>query len=437
MAVLEEELIALRREFHRYPESAWTEFRTTVRIIEELEKLGLTVQYGPEIHVKEHMYGMPPAEELERCWQRAAEECGRPDLLETMRGGYTGCIAVIEGALPGPVIGIRVDIDCNDLQEAEDGKHRPAAEGFASCHSGCMHACGHDAHAVIGIGVAKLLCACREELRGRVILIFQPGEEGLRGAASLTAAGCLDTCDYLFGGHVGIKNLPTGTVFAGTHGFLASTKFDVSFSGEAAHAGISPEKGKNAMAAAATAVLNMLAIPRHHEGTSRINVGTFHSGTGRNVIPAHAKLTVETRGGTTAINAYMEEAAKRVCSAAADMYECGCEIEFMGAAGNAACDAELVARSVDALSCVEGITQVVADVDFGGGEDITTMMQRVQENGGQATEMIFAMPLVAPHHNSYFDIDERIIGIGARSFAQLALSAGSMPPRAFHMSLEA
>ena len=427
MDTLEQELTMLRREFHRYPESGWTEFRTTVRIIEELEKLGLPVRFGPEIHVREKMFGLPAEDELERCWQRAKTECDRPELLETMRGGYTGCVAEIEGALPGPAIGIRVDIDCNDLQEAEDQVHRPAAEGFASCHCGCMHACGHDAHIAIGIGTAHLLCACREQLHGKVILVFQPGEEGLRGAATLTAAGHLASCDYFFGGHVGIQDMPIGTVFAGTHGFLASTKFDVAFSGVAAHAGISPEKGKNAMAAAATAVLNMLAIPRHHDGVSRINVGTFHSGTGRNVIPAHAKLTVETRGSTTEINTYMEEAAKRICCAAAEMYDCGCEVAFMGAAGNAACDAALVARAADVLARVEGIEQVIADVDFGGGEDVTTMMQQVQENGGQATEMIFAMPLTAPHHNNYFDIDERVIGIGARSFAQLALSLGDMP----------
>ena len=91
MTALEQELIALRREFHRYPESGWTEFRTTVRIIEELEKLGLPVHYGKAIHEKEKMYGMPSAQQLELCWQRAKEECGREDLLEAMRGGYTGC----------------------------------------------------------------------------------------------------------------------------------------------------------------------------------------------------------------------------------------------------------------------------------------------------------------------------------------------------------
>lgn len=417
-------LIALRRDFHHFPESAWTEFRTTARIIEELETLGLSVQYGPSIHVREKMYALPSPEQLEACWQRAATETTRSDLLETMRGGYTGCLTVIEGSLPGPSIGIRVDIDCNDLQETDDPRHRPAAEGFSSAHPQCMHACGHDAHAAIGIGAARLLCANRDQLHGKVVLIFQPGEEGLRGAASLTAAGAVSGCDYLLGAHVGIHDMPVGTVAAAVQGFLSSTKFDVSFTGVPAHAGISPQEGKNAMAAAANAVLNMLAIPRHHDGATRINVGTFHSGSARNVIPASAELRVETRGATPELNTYMESTATHICESAADMYGCACAIRFMGAASGAVCDAALVQRAASILQGVHGVANVITDFDFGGCEDVTTMMRAVQEHSGQATELILGMPLIAPHHNNYFDIDERVIGIGARCLSQLALSLG-------------
>ena len=102
---LGQEMIQLRRDFHKHPESGWTEFRTTARIIDELEKLGLTVQYGPSIHVREKMFGLPKEDVLEACWQRAMSETGRPDLVEAMKGGYTGCLTVIEGALPGPPVG--------------------------------------------------------------------------------------------------------------------------------------------------------------------------------------------------------------------------------------------------------------------------------------------------------------------------------------------
>jgi len=423
--LMDSELICLRREFHRYPETGGLEYRTTARIIDELEKLGLPVQYGSSVHTDEKLFIRASEEESEFCINRAREEGARPDLLDAMRGGYTGCVAVIEGAKPGPTIGIRVDIDALTIQETSEPSHAPAAEDFVSVHENCMHACGHDAHAAIGVGVAKLLCANRDSLCGKVILIFQPGEELLLGAGSMTAAGVVSQCDYLFGVHVGLQSLPVGTVAASVTGFLAIHRFDAIFRGEASHAGGAPEKGRNALAAAATATVNMLAIPRHHEGSSRINVGEFIAGTGRNVIPDKAFLSIETRGASTAINKYMADRAECICRAAADMYECQIETVFMGSCNSAACDTELVAETVRILSHVDGVERVITDFDFGASEDIVTMFDEVQARGGQATELIIGMPLVAPHHNDHFDIDERVIGIGARCLAQLALGIGA------------
>ena len=417
-----QDLIDLRRDFHRYPESGWTEFRTTARIITELEKLGLPVRWGRQLHVREKMLGLPDKETLEACWLRAESECDRHDLLEDMRGGYTGCLTVIEGALPGPTIGIRVDIDCNDVEETDDPGHAPCAQNFRSVHHACMHACGHDAHAAIGIGAARLLTAYRDRLRGKVLLVFQPGEEGLRGAASMTAAGLVSECDYFFGAHVGLlPGLHVGSVAASGHGFLSSTKFDALFHGVPSHAGATPELGRNAIAAAAAATLGMLSISRHHEGATRINVGTFHGGTGRNVIPAEAVLAIETRGGSAALNEYMEREARRICQAAADMYGCTYEDRLMGGAGNVDCDKALVERVIKILSGLEGVDQILPDVDFTGGEDVTTMMRDVQAHGGQVTELVFGMPLKAAHHNDHFDVDESVIPLGARIFASLAL----------------
>jgi len=179
------------------------------------------------------------------------------------------------------------------------------------------------------------------------------------------------------------------------------------------------------VAGAATATVDILAIPRHHEGSSRINVGEFIAGTGRNVIPDKAFLSIETRGASTAINKYMADRAECICRAAADMYECQIETVFMGSCNSAACDTELVAETVRILSHVDGVERVITDFDFGASEDIVTMFDEVQARGGQATELIIGMPLVAPHHNDHFDIDERVIGIGARCLAQLALGIGA------------
>ena len=426
MAALEKDLTRIRRDLHKHPETAWTEYRTTALIISELEKLGLPVEFGPQIHVPEKMFGMPGEAQMEACYKRALSESDRPDLIEKMKGGFTGCITEIQGALPGPTVGIRVDIDCNDVDEAMETGHKPYDEGFASLHEHCMHACGHDAHTAIGIGTARILCAYRDKLPGKVILVFQPGEEGLRGAASLTATGRFAECDYFFGAHVGLKNLRVGTVVASSYGFLCSTKFDAIFHGLAAHAGAAPDMGCNAIAAASAAVVNMLAISRHHGGSSRINIGTFHGGTGRNVIPDRAELAIETRGVTGEINDYMEKSAIRVLEGAAAMYGCTVETRFMGSAGSVTCDEDLVDKTVKILSEVDGVDEIIRSADFGGGEDVTTMMRDVQEHGGQVTEMIIGMPLLAPHHNRLFDVDERVIGIGARVFASLALEVSRM-----------
>ena len=414
-------LVSLRRELHRYPESAWTEFRTTARIVEELQRLGIPVRWGRELHAQEKMYGLPEKRVLDECFARALKETGRPDLLGPMEGGFTGCVAEIRGALPGKTVAIRVDIDCCDVTEAADKSHRPAAEGFASCHSGCMHACGHDAHAAMGIGAAKLLWEKRESLRGTVRVIFQPAEEGLRGAASMTAAGVLDGCNVLLGLHVGIRDLEVGTVASGCTGFLSSTKFDALFHGVPAHAGVSPEKGRNAMAAGARAVLELLDIPKHHPGLCRVNVGTFHAGSGRNVIPAEAHLTIETRGETAELNKTVEREALELCRAAAEQYGCTVETHFMGASDGAACDGELSRRAADILKRTEGFTKVLPTIAFGGGEDFTTMMRAVQQQGGQATYLLLGMPLIAPHHSDRFDVDERLLSLGARALAGLAM----------------
>ena len=420
---MEQMLTALRREFHRYPESGWTEFRTTVRIIEELNREGIPVTYGRSIHDGDKRLGLPKAEVLERCLQRAKDEGVPEALLAAMAGGYTGCVARIEGALPGPTTGIRVDIDCCDMEESADAEHLPAKEGFRSVHPGCMHACGHDAHAAIGVGAAKLLWQARNHLRGTVLLAFQPAEEGLRGAAAMAEAGVFDGCDRLFGIHVGLTDAPVGTVAVSAEGFLASSKFDVTFHGLAAHAGQSPEKGRNALAAAATATLDMLSLPERFSPRARLNVGSFHGGTGRNVIPAEAVLQVETRGADTAENRALEQAAYDACRAAAERYGCTCDFAPMGGAGTASCDASLAEEAGRILRQVDGVGQVLPTVQLTVGEDIVTLMERVQSRGGRATELIFAMPLPYPHHSSRFDTDERLLALCARCLAALALES--------------
>lgn len=420
----DQKLIALRRDFHRYPEPAWLEYRTTVKIIEHLQELGLRPRWGREIHRADARMGLPGAD-TDAAWRaRAVEETGREDLIREMAGGFTGAVVEIPGALPGPSVGVRVDIDSNDLTEAEDPAHRPAREGFASRHPGAMHSCGHDGHTAIGLGLAELLAARRDRLRGKVTIFFQAAEEGGRGAQSLVARGLLDHIDYFYSGHIGINDAPVGTVSASTYGFMSGTKFDVSFLGKAAHAGKAPEEGRNALAAACNAVLNLLAISRSGKGISRVNVGMMEGGSGRNVIPDHACICAEARGGNQEVSDYMLDRALRVCRAAAEMYECGMEYEIRGRSVTTQCDpelAELVARRARELP---GIREVPMASDIGAGENVTFMMNRVRERGGKATFLLLGGDIRAPHHSKLFDFDEDVIPLAARLFADIAIGLG-------------
>lgn len=417
-------LTAYRRDFHRYAEPGWLEYRTTAKIIERLEEMGVPYQFGQDIHTAELRMGLPTAEAHKKAQERALSEGARPDLIERMADGFTGVVATVEGALPGPTTAIRVDIDSNDLIESVEDDHMPFREGFSSVHHGAMHGCGHDGHATIGLGVVEVLMAYKDVLKGKVIVIFQAAEEGGRGAESVAKSGILKDTDYFFAAHMGIGANRTGIMAASTFGHLVSTKFDGHFKGLSAHAGNSPELGHNALAAAAAAVTNLLAISRTSKGTSRINIGGMQAGPGRNVIPDYAVITAETRGITGEINDYMYENAMHVCNGAAQMYQCEFSHTIEGKTADAPCDPELTALAAKVAGEMDAFDDIRETMDFGAGEDVTFLMREVQARGGKATLMLIGSDLKAPHHNRKFDFDEAILPTAVELYTRLVFAIG-------------
>ena len=401
-------LTAYRRDFHRYAEPGWLEFRTASLVARRLADLGYDVRVGRDVIVPDARMGLPDAATLSAAWTRAMAEGGDPAYLDAVCGGFTGVVGVLRNG-DSPTVGLRFDLDALDIRESDAQTHRPAREGFASAHTGVAHACGHDGHAALGLGVAEVLMALCDEIRGTVKLIFQPAEEGVRGAKAMVAAGVVDDVDVLLGLHL-YSGWPRGEIACGRSGFLATSKFDAVITGAPAHAGGAPQEGKNALLAAATAVLNLYAIPRHRLGATRINVGRLTAGTGRNVICPEARLAVETRGATTALNAYMRDRAARVLASSAEMYECAMEIVAMGEAESATSDAALAARVERVAFTLGGFARHAAEAG-GGSEDYTTMMARVQERGGLATHIGLGAGIGAGgHHTATFDFDERALG---------------------------
>lgn len=415
---LEEKTIARRRDFHRYPETGWTEFRTASIVIETLAALGYEVQCGAQVIDEASMMGVPPAEVLDKHRARSIAQGADPALVERMRGGKTGVVATMRFGGDGPTVALRFDMDCNDVAEAVEEKHRPYKEGFSSVNEGCMHACGHDGHTSIGLAVAQIIAALKGELRGTIKFIFQPAEEGVRGAKAMTAKGVVDDVDYLIGAHLMAPKV--GCFSCDVRGFLATSKFDAHFTGVPAHTGAAPQIGKNALLAAATAAIHLHALPRHSDGISRVNVGVLHAGTGRNVIAAHGMIQVETRGATSKINQFLYENAQQVIEHAAAMYGVRTTVTDMGSAAGASNSPALSERIGKVAKRLQIFAAEQKVADIGGSEDCAYFMERVQKRGGQAAYLIIGASLTAVNHNSYFDFDEKALTLSTQLLAAAA-----------------
>ncbi|HGW1996206.1 amidohydrolase [Klebsiella pneumoniae] len=350
-----------RRDFHLHAESGWLEFRTASKVADILDGLGYQLALGRDVIDADSRMGLPDEETLARAFERAREQGAPERWLPAFEGGFAGVVATLDTGRPGPTLAFRVDMDALDLNEQHDDSHRPHRDHFASCNAGMMHACGHDGHTAIGLGLAHVLKQYAAQLNGVIKLIFQPAEEGTRGA--------------------------------------------------------------RAMVAAAQAALGLHAIPPHSAGASRVNVGVMQAGTGRNVVPSSALLKVETRGESEAINQYVFERAQHVVAGAAAMYEARYELRMMGAATASAPSPAWVDYLREQAARVPGVQQAVDRIAApAGSEDATLMMARVQARGGLASYMIFGTELSAGHHNEKFDFDESVMAVAVETLARVALN---------------
>jgi len=404
----QDRLVSLRRDFHRHPEPAWREFYTTARIVEECRRIGVDrLVVGPDLLASESRTGVPGDADMETWLDRARERGVDPELLDQFRGGHTGAMAILERGA-GPTVALRVDIDALPREESTADEHLPAAEGFRA-ETPAMHACGHDAHATIGVGVLEAVA--NSDFRGTLKVVFQPAEEVVGGGRAVAESGHLDDVDYLFALHVGLDH-PTGEVVAGIGDFLAVRHFRADFTGESAHAGANPQAGRNAIQAMATAVQNLYAIPRHEDGATRVNAGDVGGGSATNIIPEDAYIEGEVRGETDALLEYMSEKADHVLEHAATMHDCGVSIATHAEAPSADSDDELVELVAEAAGEAESVTSLLERAPLGGSEDATFLMQQVQEHGGLATYVGIGTDHPGGHHTATFDIDEASLSIG-------------------------
>jgi len=237
------ELYALRESFHKDPELGNLEFRTADKI------------------------------------EAFLHDCG----IETKRLTETAVLGILYGGKAGKTAALRADMDALPLPEQTGAR-------FSSENPGIMHACGHDIHMTAALGAAKLLSRHKDCLQGSVRFLFQPDEEGFGGAERMIAAGALEHTDMIFGAHVA-PDLPLGTIGIRYGKFYAaSDNLFITVHGKSAH-GATPEKGIDALAAAAKLILLLKVLPDlFPEDRTVVSIGMLQAGTAGNIIAEKAEM---------------------------------------------------------------------------------------------------------------------------------------------------
>ena len=310
-------------------------------------------------------------------------------------------------------------MDALPIRESDDCSHEPAKLGFASERAGIMHACGHDGHSAVGLTVAHWLWDHKDELCGQFKVLFQPAEEGVRGARPMSESGIVDDVDWLVGSHVG-GNFHSGEVTVQDGGFLASTKFDITFTGLQSHAGNAPHKGHNALVAAACATMMIQGIPRHGDGDSRVAVGKLVAGEGRNIIAAHASMEMEVRGETQEVNDFMADNVEHIIEGVEKAYQVSAKVERVGESSTLVVCPKCIEKIEEAVQKVPGVKLMPRFHGAAGSEDCSWLIHKVASHGGQAAYFIFGCEHKG-HHRPDFDIqDEKNLPVAFNVFVNFA-----------------
>jgi amidohydrolase len=374
-------LIETRRAIHRHPEPAFEEHETARLVAGRLRDLGVpSVRTGV---------------------------------------GRTGVVALIEGgAGPGSTVGVRADMDALPIEEA-------TGLPFASERPGLMHACGHDVHTAITLGVAEVLVGMRDALPGRIKLIFQPAEETLEGAPAMIADGVLDDppLDCIVGFH-NSPQLAAGTV--GYHPTVAMASFDafdITVRGAAGH-GAHPHSGIDAIVAAAHLVTQLQTIISREVAPSVpavLSIGQVVGGTARNVIAEQVVLKGAVRSLDERAAAVIEAAVRRMLDGARIALRVETELYWRRLAPVLRNDPAVLARVVAAARDVLGPAQVLEmDHPSMGSEDFAWFAERVPAAHLRIGSQIDGLD--ARIHRSNYDCNDLAIPTGVRAVARAVLA---------------
>lgn len=367
---IKDEIVAWRRDFHMYPELKYEEERTS-RIVEE--------------HLQD--------------WGYSIKRVG------------TGVIADIgEG---GKTVALRADMDALPVQEENDVPYKSKIPGK-------MHACGHDAHTAMLLGAAKIIAEHRDELNGRVRLIFQPAEEGGNGALKMIEGGALEGVDAIFGFHVWM-DLPSGLIGIREGPFLAGAGiFNGKIIGKGGH-GASPHESIDPVPITAEAVLAFQTIVSRNLDPIEngvVSVTSIHGGTAFNVIPEEVEFkgTIRffKREVGEMIQRRMNEILEGVTRAHGARYELSVE-ELTPPTVNDKKMAEFARKVAEKYGLKYGEVPPTM-----GAEDFSFYLQKVPGAFLALGIRNEEKGIVYPHHHPKFDVDEDVLHLGTAMEVALA-----------------
>ena len=405
------QLTEYRREFHKYPENGWREFRTSARVAEILTGMGYDVAMGPDV-IEPGSVGEPERlseEQIRQEMERAVRQGADPAFVKRTQG-WPGVMAVLDTGREGPVSAMRFEMDCLPYDEPQRPGYRPCDEGYLSCNPQSVHACGHDGHTAIGLGIAAELMKRKGELKGKIKLFFQPAEETFYGAQSIVDKGHLDDVMNFIAVHIALsaenKPLPSHTVACGCRDFLSDRQLDVYLEGKAAHPCGASQEGKNALLAACSAALNIHSIAPPEEGLCRVNVGEIHAGVCANNIAPDAMMRIEYRGQKPAISEYAGQRIFDILEGTAKAYDLKYHYVDYGEVPAGASDYAMMEVVQRAAQKVPWFQTVYFEGNVGGTDDAAVMLTKVQQNGGIGSYVGIGADTTGPVHNPEFDFDE-------------------------------
>lgn len=333
--------------------------------------------------------------------------------LEPRTGvGGDGVTVDIEGAAPGPCLAMRADMDALPMLEQ-------TGLPYASRVNGAMHACGHDGHTAILLGVAEVLAASRRMLAGSVRLVFQPAEETIIGAPAMCADGVMDGVDSIIALH-GWPGLPLGKlgIWPGPQ-FAAVATFEIEISGTGAHAAM-PHLGVDPIVAGAQLVLALQSIASREVSPIDpfvLTVSQFHAGTAYNIIPPTATIRGTVRAYDAAVRQRMGDRLTAIADGVCAAYRATCEVTYSESMVPLVNDASVAALVAGACTEALGADAVVTSGQpTMGGEDFADYLR-------YAPGIMARLGLgdVPPVHSPFYDFVDAAIHPGISMFCLAAL----------------